>query len=208
MSRYPPPGMRGPDAIARWALATRAGDVRVEGVEHVPPRGGVLLVAHHVHHLLDGAVIVRRTPRPVHVVVALDWTAGTLQRRIMERACALAGWPTIVRGDGFASRRGLRAAARLLAEGRVVAIFPEGWPVVDPAGDAPRTRDEDGFLPFAAGYRTVLRLARAHARVALVPLGFRYARSGARWNVVARFGPPRFGEHDSDVEAAVRALSA
>lgn len=204
MSRYPPYGMAGPDAIARWALATRAGTVTVEGAEQVPERGGALVVARHVHHVLDGAVILRRSPRPVHLVVALDWAVPGLQRRVMERACALAQWPVIFRGDGLASRRGLRHAARLLADERVVAIFPEGRPAIDPASPVPRARDAEGFLPFAHGYRTLLRLAP----VPLVPLGFRYARDGKRWNVIARFGAPLDPAAAPElVEAAVRALS-
>jgi putative membrane protein len=218
--RYPPAGMLGPRAIAWWALRTKTSGVRVEGRNNVPGEGGVLLVARHYHHLLDGAVLIRHTPRPVHVVVGLDWTADAMQRRWMERACAWAQWPVILRprttsGGGYDAsevarylRSGLRHAATLLAAGRVVAMFPEGYPVVDPtaAGETPRDRDADGMLPFAPGFRTIARLAGP--RLAIVPAGFAYERDGARWRITARFGAPLPPDADVvTVERAVRELS-
>jgi len=224
VSRYPPLGALGPRLIAHWALATQTAAVDVGGLEHLPRAGPALIVARHYHHLLDGAVLLTRLPRPVHIVVALDWTANARQRRWMERACALAGWPVVLRpaalphARAFAAselmgylRRGLRDAAHLLRDGRVVVVFPEGYPLVDPTpGDAPRpARDGDGFLPFAAGYRTIANLAqRAGARVPLVPLGFAYARTGERWRIDARLGAPLAPDTPPDaVERAVRALS-
>ena len=121
---YPPPGMLGPRAIAWWALRTQAAGVHVEGLEHVPGAGPVLIAARHYHHLLDGAVLIARLPRPVHLVVALDWARGAATRRWMERACAAAQWPVILRparsgayaadDTGRYVRRGLTDAARLL----------------------------------------------------------------------------------------------
>lgn len=219
MKTYPPWGMLGPRAIARWALHTQTSAVRVEGLEHVPAAGPALIVARHYHHLLDGAVLVRHVPRPVHVVVALDWAADAAQRRWMERACRLAQWPVILRPrtTGMRAayergeiarylRSGLRDAATLLREERVVAVFPEGYPVCDPGGTVPAARDADGFLPFAAGYRTIARLARRD--VPIVPCGLYYEAHGTRWRIVARFGPPlSLAACAGDVERAVRGLS-
>jgi putative membrane protein len=220
--------MLGPRAIAWWSLRTMTALVAVDGLEHVPPAGPVLLVARHYHHRLDAAVLIARVPRPLHVVVGLDWVNGTRERRWMERACAAARWPVILRpattaaSAGYAAeevnrylRAGLRDAANLLRDGRVVAIFPEGYPAVDrpssaavPAG-TPR-RDADGFAPFAAGFRTVIRLARRAGAppVTIVPVGFRYEPRGRRWRVTARFGEPLpDGAGVAAVESAVRALS-
>jgi 1-acyl-sn-glycerol-3-phosphate acyltransferase len=225
VSRYPPPGALGPRLIARWALATQTSTVVVTGGEHVPADGPVLIAAHHYHHLLDGAVLIERLARPVHIVVALDWAADTRQRWLMERACALAQWPVVLRPASLAAsrayapgelaryvRRGLRDAAALLRDGRVVVVFPEGYPVVDPASgtSARPPRDADGFLPFAGGFRTIGSFAR-HAGagdVPIVPLGFAYAHDGRRWQITARFGAalPATAAAD-DVERAVRALS-
>ncbi len=217
--------MIGPRLIAAWALRTQTGTVRVEGIEHVPRDGPVLLVARHYHHLLDGAVVIAHVRRPVHIVVGLDWTAGTRQRRWMERACRWARYPVILRPAttgtraGYAAhevlryvRSGLSDAANLLRDGRLVLVFPEGYPVIDPTAPqaAPRHPDGDGMLPFAAGFRTILTAAqRRGARdVAVVPLGFRYERNGARWNVTARFGAPLAAPADvTQAERAVRELS-
>ena len=222
---YPPPGMLGPRAIAWWSLRTMTERVQVDGLENVPRTGPALLASRHYHHLLDGAVLVSRLPRPPHIVVALDWTAGAQQRRSMERACAWAGWPVILRPattgarGGYAAtevarylRSGLRDAAELLCEGRVVVVFPEGYPAVDRAATAaaPRERDADGFLPFAAGFRTIADIAqqRGSRDLAIVPVGFRYEPRGRKWRIIARFGAPLDADADVErVERAVRELS-
>jgi 1-acyl-sn-glycerol-3-phosphate acyltransferase len=226
--------MLGPRAIAWWALRTMTDGVTVEGLERVPRTGPVLLAARHYHHLLDGAVLVHHLARPVHIIVGLDWTANARQRRWMERACAWAEYPVILRPattgarGGYAAsevlrylRSGVRDAAALLRDGRVVLVFPEGYPVVDPtASDAtPRARDADGLLPFAAGFRTIVDAARrgaaaadagraGAAALAIVPVGFRYEARGARWRIAARFGAPLAADAGvASVADAVRALS-
>lgn len=221
---YPPHAMLGPRAMAWWALRTTTAHVEVHGLEHVPSEGPVILAARHVHHLLDGAVLLAYVPRPVHILVALDWTANRLQRRWMERACGAVRWPVILRprtagsGGGYATGEtaryllsGLRDAAELLREGRLITVFPEGYPLVDPAanGDAP-PRDAAGFAAFAAGFRRLARLAecRGARHVAIVPVGFAYRRRGRRWEITARFGPPFASEAPPGaVEHAVRELS-
>ncbi|HWT06899.1 MAG TPA: 1-acyl-sn-glycerol-3-phosphate acyltransferase [Xanthomonadales bacterium] len=222
---YPPGGMLGPRAIAWWALRSMTDGVTVEGLDRVPRTGPVLLAARHYHHLLDGAVLVHHLARPVHIIVGLDWTANARQRRWMERACAWARYPVILRpatagtSGGYAAREvrrylrsGLKDSAALLRDGRVVLVFPEGYPVVDPTASekAPRARDDDGLLPFAAGFRTIAAAARrAGARdVAIVPVGFRYEPRGARWRITARFGSPLGADADvATVARAVRELS-
>ncbi|MEA2665680.1 MAG: hypothetical protein QOI11_2624 [Candidatus Eremiobacteraeota bacterium] len=216
--------MIGPRAIARWALGTMTDGVSLTGAENVPGAGPVLLVARHYHHLLDGALLVDELRRPVHIVVGLDWAADPRQRRWMERVCGWARYPVILRpattGEragydraevGRYLRRGLRDAAHLLRDGRVVLVFPEGYPVVDPSAPAaPRPRDADGFLPFAPGYRTIANLARQlGARdVPLVPVGFRYQARGKKWRIAARIGEPLPADSEvAAVERTVRELS-
>jgi 1-acyl-sn-glycerol-3-phosphate acyltransferase len=217
--RYPPWGMIGPAIIARWALLTQTSSVRIDGLENIPATGPVMLVARHFHHLLDGAVLVRYVPRPVHVVVGLDWTPDARARKWMERACNAAQYPIVLRpatlGEraGYArnelmhyTRTGLRDASTHLAAGHVVLAFPEGYPNVDPA--FARKANDDAFLPFAAGYQRMIAWAQRNAdvHVAVVPVGFRYTR-GKRWSITARVGHPTFDPPNAEVEAAVRALS-
>jgi putative membrane protein len=143
----------------------------------------------------------------------------------MERACAWARYPVILRPattgarGGYAAsevrrylRSGLRDAVALLREGRVVLVFPEGYPVVDPTASdaAPRARDAGGMLPFAPGFRTIADAARrAGARdVAIVPIGLRYEPRGARWRIAARIGAPLAADAGvGTVADAVRELS-
>jgi 1-acyl-sn-glycerol-3-phosphate acyltransferase len=217
--RYPPWGMLGPPVIARWALRTHTSAVRVEGLENIPASGPVMLVARHFHHLLDGAVLVRYVPRPLHIVVGLDWTADAKQRAWMERACRAAQYPVVLRpatlGErgGYArnelmhyTRTGLRDTSALLAASRVVLVFPEGYPNVDPA--FARKTDDDAFLPFTPGYLRMIAWAQraGGARVAVVPVGFHYTR-GPRWSIVARVGKARFDAVNGELEIAVRELS-
>jgi 1-acyl-sn-glycerol-3-phosphate acyltransferase len=219
---YPTPGMIGPRVIAAWSLRRYAERVDVDGVDNVPRTGGVLIVARHYHHLLDGAVAHAYLRRPLHIVVALDWTANAGQRRWMERACRWAGYPVILRpattgsAGGYNAveagrylRSGLRDAAALLRDGRVVLVFPEGYPMIDPTATAatPRDRDDAQMLPFAAGFETIARLAGGTAPI--IPLGFRYERSGTRWRIDARFGSPlAAGVSAQCAQLAVRRLSA
>lgn len=217
--------MLGPRAIAWWSLRTMTDGVSVEGADRVPRAGPVLIASRHFHHLLDGAVLVHHLARPVHIVVGLDWAADARQRRWMECACAWARYPVILRPatagtrGGYAAgevrrylRAGLRDAAALLRAGRVVLVFPEGYPVVDPtASDAtPRDRDADGLLPFAPGFRTIVDLARRLGApdVAILPVGFRYEPRGAKWRIAARIGAPLpAGADVAAVERDVHALS-
>jgi len=165
----------------------------------------------------------------VHIFVALDWVRRRPGRWAMERLCAVAGWPVVLRADGHtlqaaqsayrASERGvllrhaLRDTTRLLREGRLLVIFPEAYPNVDP-GYTPKTGD-DSFLPFDPGFIHVIERAqrRGGRPVAVVPTGLRYER-GDRWRVTLRFGAPQYLDNTTDraafvmeIERSVRRLS-
>jgi 1-acyl-sn-glycerol-3-phosphate acyltransferase len=218
---YPPLGQLGPRAISEWGLRTQAASVVVEGREHVPASGPVMLVARHFHHLLDGAVLVTRVARPIHIVVGLDWAATPGQRRWMERLCRAAEYPIVLRQPTIErsatyrrdellryTRSALRETTRLLRAGRVILVFPEGYPNVDPTGS--RKRGADDWLPFEPGFLKMIEMAERNGatRVALLPVGFAY-ESGRRWSIRARIGPP-LGPGDrriATIEHAVRRLS-
>lgn len=197
-------------------------DVTVDGIEHVPTRGPVILAARHYHHLYDGCIVVATIPRPVHILVGLDWVQNRAAKLAMDRLCRAARWPVVLRRDGEtpvddreaarALRQAMRDAIQLLHEGRVLLVFPEGYPTVDP-GYTPKRHDDD-FLPFQPG---VISLARAAARrgidVPIVPVGFTY-EPGERWSATMRPGPPMTVSSGDDpaqalqrLERAVRQLS-
>jgi putative membrane protein len=215
-------------AIAAYNL-TRHMNLRVAGRDYVPRRGPAILAARHYHHLFDGAALVMGLHRQPSIFVALDWTHSPWERLVMETACNLADWPVALRADNlsrsptsaFAKREVLRyvrtsveKAAALLGRGELVAIFPEGYPTIDPAGS--RKPAEDAFLPFAPGFVAIVdRVRREHGEAPpVIPVGFTYAPAAkGRTDVTMRLGPPvvRGGESRAafvrDVEARVHALS-
>jgi putative membrane protein len=204
--------------------------VRIEGIEHLPRTGPALLASRHAHHLYDGCLLLGSLPRPVHLLVALDWVASPRGRQVMEKACALARWPVVLRSErlqpapaaasayaaaeaGRYLRHAVRDALALLREGRILAVFPEAYPNIDPR--ATPKADREAFLPFRSG---VIRLAEMAQRqggdpVPIVPAGLSY-QPGRRWQVTLRFGAPVLITSRANrsrvldaVEAAVRQLS-
>jgi hypothetical protein len=119
----------------------------------------------------------------------------------MELLCTVAGWPIVLRdetagnpwGHGYRTgerRRYARAALAqsvdVLRRGGVLAVFPEGYPEIDPAGTAGR----DGVLAFAPGYLSIaVRAGRGGCPVPLVPVGISYAGPpGKTESIALRFG--------------------
>jgi 1-acyl-sn-glycerol-3-phosphate acyltransferase len=219
----------GPRAIAAYNY-WRHFSLAVEGLEHVPARGGALIAARHYHHLYDGSALVMGLPRQPHIFVALDWTRTRFERRIMETVCRLADWPIALRGDALADdasasafqrtealryvRRSLATGADILRRGNLLVVFPEGYPTIDPVRS--RKASDDAFLPFRPGlFAIVAQAERAGAPpVPIVPAGLAYARAGERYRVTLRFGAPVFARDASraeltrTLEERVRALSA
>lgn len=215
--------------LACRAIVGRRADVMVEGAHYLPRTGPVVLAARHYHNAYDGCILIAVAPRPLHLLVALDWVRTTRVRRVMEAACRLAEWPIVLRADALRrpghrgaygrgeGRRYLRAAiresVRYLHAGGVLVIFPEGYPNVDPAFTPKRGTDD--VLPFHIGFVRIVELAQRDGRPALpiVPVGFSYQR-GMRWRVTVRFGAPLVADGTSSraalvdrVERQVRMLS-
>ena len=205
-------------------LAARRIDLRTEGLENLPAAGPVVLAARHFHHFWDGCALVATVPRPVHIVVALDWIAHPVGRRMMAWACRAVRWPVVYRTDhpGRPARSGaggpidgaaaqLRASARdcvaLLRADRVLLVFPEGYPNIDP-GYTPKL-DESSFLPFRPGFLRFVALAQraGAAPVPIVPVGLDYRR-GDRWHLTIRFGSPVLLGPADDRDALLREIEA
>lgn len=216
-------------------IVSRRVRVHVEGIEHLPVRGPVVIAARHVHHFYDGAVLLAVSPRPLLLLVALDWAPNAVIRRLMEQACRAARWPVVLRGerlqqdgqqvgDGAQRSPGAYGASELLPflrrasaetvaqlrRGEAVVVFPEGYPNIDPHAN-PKGGGR-GFLPFRPGFvRLAARAERQGAApVAIVPAGFRYQR-GRR--ITVHFGAPLYlsgipaAEAVRRVEQQVQALS-
>jgi 1-acyl-sn-glycerol-3-phosphate acyltransferase len=86
----------------------------VEGLDNIPLTGPVILAANHRDNL-DGPLLLQLVPRTVHVAARPDgFGTGGL--------CAF--WRRL--GAFPADAWGMRHALRLLADGRVVALFAQG----------------------------------------------------------------------------------
>ncbi len=203
-------------------------DVSVEGEANVPDHGPVLLVCRHYHHLYDGAALLARSRRHLHILVGLDWIERKPVRRMMESLCRMAGWPVVLRPEVAGRprqsayrpserraylRRAVEEVDGLLRASEAVVVFPEGYPNVDPTYTL--KQDAEEFLPFRSGFlRLVTRAQRGGRLVPIIPVGFAY-ESRDRTRVTMRFGSPVYLHRSSDqdrilneVEQNVRALSS
>ena len=207
------------------AVVRRRVTVQVQGLEYLPADGPVVVAARHYHHLHDAAILLSVVPRPVHILVALDWVRSPRERRIMEWACRTARWPFVLRGDSphlrgeyadsayrpdesfGVTRQATRAVSALLQASRVLLIFPEAYPVIDPEGS--RRGNVREILPFRPGFAKLVAQAQRviGVPVPVLPAGFSYL-PGQRWQVVLRIGPPAFLHPGGDLSAFVRTVES
>jgi putative membrane protein len=171
-------------------------DLRVEGRELVPASGPVILAARHYHHLYDGCAIFATIPRQVQVLVGLDWIERPIALKGMQAACRSAGWPVVFRNTEAVDRAvwlpmlrsALAESQAILRAGRILVVFPEGYPTIDPHG-SPKQRDDE-FLPFHPGFARIASDAWKNGiSAAVVPVGFHYAKAD-KWTLTMRFGEP------------------
>lgn len=92
--------------------------VRVSGRNHVPRTGGLILAANHVG-IIDGPLLATFAPRPVHAMTKLEMFSGRLGGVL--RASGQ------IPLDRFAADpAAIRSCLRVLRDGGVVGVFPEG----------------------------------------------------------------------------------
>jgi 1-acyl-sn-glycerol-3-phosphate acyltransferase len=187
-------------------------------MEHLPATGPAIIAARHFHHFYDGCALVAVVPRPLKILVTLDWMNNAAALRLMRGACQIVNWPVVVRSDARTRYSGVRMAMRqmllatrecvnLLRAGQFVLVFPEGYPNIDP-GFTPKTGD-DVFLPFQPGFLRFAALAERDGitHVPIVPVGLEYQR-GERWRVTVRFGLPVTRLPAVDIRDQVTAIEA
>lgn len=129
---------------------------RVEGADHVPTTGGVLIASNHLS-FVDSVVIPLVAPRKVVFLAKAEYFTGTGVKGLASRTWFNAmGMIPVERDDSRAAANSLEQALRVLREGEAFGIYPEG------------TRSRDGRL-----YRG--RVGVAHlamqAGVPVVPVG-------------------------------------
>ena len=135
--------------IARILTGNRLTTV-AQGLENLPATGPAIIAARHYHHLFDGLAFFAAVERRFHFVVTLDWAQSRRSKFLMSMLNRLARWPMVLREDallsGTTQRRtlfkpsdlpryqlaALRQSVKLLGEKRLLIIFPEGYPNIDP----------------------------------------------------------------------------
>ncbi|HWI44061.1 MAG TPA: lysophospholipid acyltransferase family protein [Nocardioides sp.] len=128
---------------SRWLIRRRY-DVRVHHPERFPATGPVVVVANHIG-IVDGPLLAIFAPRPVHALTKIEMFTGVLGTFLR-----LAGQVPVDRWNVDA--RAVRTALRVLREGGVVGVFPEGR---RGAGDLTRFRTGAAYLALVTGATVV-----------------------------------------------------
>ena len=135
-----------PDA-ARWSLEHFSAELEVAGLERVPRRGPILLVANHPG-LTDAVGLIAALDRPDVRIVAADYPFLHAMRGLGPRLIFLGA-------SGTSQLSWIRAVARDLRHGGVVLLFPAGRLEPDPS-----VLGRDGaLLPWSGSVALIARLA-------------------------------------------------
>ncbi|MEX5708808.1 lysophospholipid acyltransferase family protein [Parafrankia sp. FMc6] len=127
----------------------------VEGLEHVPARGPVILASNHLS-FLDSFFLPLVVPRRITFLAKSDYFTGVgLKGWSKRKFFSGVGQVPIDRSGGKASEGALRTGVRVLGNGELLGIYPEG------------TRSPDGRL-----YRGKIGVARMalEAGVPVIPV--------------------------------------
>lgn len=158
------------------AAVRRYWDIQVRGAGQVPETGPVILVGNHMG-ILDGPLMAILTRRPVHALTKTEMFSGP-----MGALLTAAGQIPVHRTQ--VDPRALRTALRVLGDGGVVGVFPEG-------------SRGDGSVSRVAGGSAYLALVTGAPVVPLAFLGTREYGAGhnsfppRRSRLVLSYGEPR-----------------
>jgi 1-acyl-sn-glycerol-3-phosphate acyltransferase len=176
--------------------------IRVNGVEHVPVSGPVVVASNHVS-VLDGIalalVIGQRRRRMTRFLTAAEFFRKPLY------AWALRLYRQIPIRRGVGDDGALDEAVRTVREGALAGIFPEGKVNPSPEGALQRGRTGVARVALATG-------------APVVPVGIwgtqqRWPRSGLRWGrpfrttIALEFGAPVVGAGDPDLPEDTQQLT-
>jgi 1-acyl-sn-glycerol-3-phosphate acyltransferase len=155
--------------------------LRVEGRQHLPAGGGVLVVCNHPT-VLDPVFLTLALPRPMtHLVKPLPPPFAVVREFYRVFGC-------IETGGGHRTARAMERCARAIEEGRLMVVFPEGG--VSARGVIKPFQPGAARLALATGCPVVP--AAVCGSYAAWPAGRAAPRPGP---VTVRFGAPlgRFG---------------
>lgn len=126
------------------AIVRRRWEVEVRGTENFPTTGPVVVAANHIG-FLDGPLMAILSPRPVHALTKREMFVGR-----MGRFLTASGQIPIWRREPDPAA--VRTALRVLRDGHVVGVFPEG---TRGAGRVTRAEGGAAYLAIATGAAVV-----------------------------------------------------
>lgn len=98
----------------------------VEGVEHVPDKGAAILASNHLS-FSDSFFLPLVVPRPITFLAKSDYFTGSGIKGLFTKAFfAGVGQVPVDRSGGRASEAALLTGQRILGEGSLLGIYPEG----------------------------------------------------------------------------------
>lgn len=98
----------------------------VEGAEHVPDEGPAILASNHLS-FSDSFFLPLVVPRPITFLAKSDYFTGTGVKGFFTKMFfAGVGQVPVDRSGGRASEAALRTGLRILGEGSLLGIYPEG----------------------------------------------------------------------------------
>jgi len=137
---------------------------RIHGREHVPAHGPAIVALNHLHYI-DAGAVAPAVGRQVVTLAAEKWQTGGFEHWFLN----LAGAIYVQRGE--VDRQALRDCLDVLAEGKLLAICPEG------------TRSKTGALQQA---KPGIAYIAHKANVPIVPLGFWGTEKIGEWRPFKR----------------------
>jgi 1-acyl-sn-glycerol-3-phosphate acyltransferase len=127
----------------------------IEGGDHIPHEGGAILASNHLS-FSDSIFLPLVVPRRITFLAKADYFTGTgVKGKLTKGFFSGVGQVPIDRSGGAASEAALRTGKRILTEGNLLGLYPEG------------TRSPDGRL--YRGKTGVARMA-LEAGVPVIPV--------------------------------------
>jgi len=111
-----------------WVLSRYVYRFQVAGDRHIPTTGAAILVCNHVS-FVDAVLLLAASPRPIHFVMDHQIFRVPLLGRLCRLAKAIPIAPRAE--DPAVYDAAILAAQKVLQEGDLLAIFPEGGITVD-----------------------------------------------------------------------------
>jgi glycerol-3-phosphate O-acyltransferase / dihydroxyacetone phosphate acyltransferase len=191
--------------VGRFGLWFFFRSVDVRHPERVPAEGPVLLCINHPNNFIDSLLVGGAIPRKVHYLA----TAALFRNRLVARFLLACGAIPVYRKQDDPDKmeknaNTFQACYKAFAEGRLVAIYPEGTT----HAEVRVQRIKTGAARLALGYE-----AERPGALRVIPVGLNFdARKSFRGRVLVSFGPviavtPYLEAYRRDPVKAVEALT-